>query len=38
MTYFEEIIKNNVGLVFSKLHNTLCETFVHEDSLPASDS
>jgi hypothetical protein len=38
MTYFEEIVKNDIRLVLCKLHNALGEAFVHEDRLPASDS
>jgi hypothetical protein len=37
-TYIEEISKNNIRLILCKLHNALCETFVHEDALPTSDS
>lgn len=37
-THVEEVLKNEVGLVLGKFNNSLGESFVDEDALPASDS
>jgi hypothetical protein len=37
-TYVEEISKNEIRFIFSELDDSLCETFIHEYTLPARDS
>jgi hypothetical protein len=37
-TYFEEIFKNDIRFILSELNNTLRETLVHKDALPAGNS